>query len=556
MIKTHFKLLDQPHPTGETSTHPIKLLSNNPDRIEVEMMVFKCPRHLCDTCFEFHGNVDSNDICPCHYCPRAFHTNCIPPGTKYHTVCLACPLHPDDPLPGDALLHLPSKTATSAASASKGSSRKNSSKSNANKKTNINSSFASFFEQLIVPEITPAIDNPLDNHYRLPLLIKDEIESIPQNFKLITKNNWDTYTDKSSLKETPPDSGCDCEGERCGRSCVNRALRIECCAYKCRDGSQVCKVGINCGNRALTNKEYTKTKVFREGNMGFGLLAVESIPKGQLVIEYIGEIIDEAEVGRRLENQRLTTPSDKDFYIMELDDNVFVDGKHQGNVSRYINHSCNPNCELQRWNVRGKMRIAITAIRDIAKSEPLSYDYQFDTQQADVFKCYCGAHNCRGTMAPRNKQAQLERLLKSSASRGGDDAKSMELRQQIVKAAKEKEKFNREEFLEAERARSYTSNLLPGDRMQEIVRGPPKASFSLGQSSALFLVRNLKKAMTFLSRSKKMTEANYRITRSNKRKQSFLSSASLLSSSPTRKNGSSTAMNVDEDKNGDEPAQR
>ena len=74
--------------------------------------------------------------------------------------------------------------------------------------------------------------------------------------------------------------------------------------------------------------------------------------------------------------QRKYTPADHDFYIMELDQGFFVDGKRRGNDSRFINHSCEPNCELQRWVVKGRMRIGIFALRDIAADEPLSYDYQ------------------------------------------------------------------------------------------------------------------------------------------------------------------------------------
>jgi hypothetical protein len=120
-------------------------------------------------------------------------------------------------------------------------------------------------------------------------------------------------------------------------------------------------------------------------------------------MEYVGEVIDYAEVHRRMNHQRVHSPNDKDFYIMELDNGMFVDGKFKGSTSRYINHSCDPNCELQRWVVKGYPRIGIFAIRDIADGEPLSYDYQFDTNEAETFKCYCGTDKCRGTMAPKKK---------------------------------------------------------------------------------------------------------------------------------------------------------
>ena len=122
-------------------------------------------------------------------------------------------------------------------------------------------------------------------------------------------------------------------------------------------------------------------------------------------MEYVGEVIDAAEVHRRMAAQRQNTPLDKDFYIMELDNGMFVDGKFKGSTSRFINHSCDPNCELQRWVVKGYPRIGIFALRDISNGEALSYDYQFDTNEADAFKCYCGTEKCRGTMAPKQKKA-------------------------------------------------------------------------------------------------------------------------------------------------------
>ena len=64
--------------------------------------------------------------------------------------------------------------------------------------------------------------------------------------------------------------------------------------------------------------------------MGFGLRAKEEIREGSLVLEYIGEVIDTAEMRRRMENQRKFAPNDHDFYIMELDGGVYVDGKNAG----------------------------------------------------------------------------------------------------------------------------------------------------------------------------------------------------------------------------------
>lgn len=556
------------------------------DRLELNMVSFRCPRHCCDTCFEFHGCVDSSDLCHCHYCPRAFHSNCIPPASRYNTVCLVCPLHPLDILPGDAGLLRQPKVNKSSGNLGNGNSKAGSQTGiktevggegededeDEDKGSEANSHIISFFEQLVLPDLHPDADQIFDNHFRLPLYLKGEIESIPPTFTLISKNNWENFPPHKYPPIVIPDSGCDCT-TTCLGNCYNRATRVECCGMRAKDRDYtgpICRVGRDCGNRALQNKEYVKVKVFQEGDMGLGLRAMEAVQAGKLVIEYVGEIIDEDEMVRRMENQRVLTPSDKEFYIMELDDGIYVDGKFQGNLSRYINHSCNPNCELQRWNVHGKIRIGIVAIKDIAVGEALSYDYQFDTQQADVFRCYCGSHNCRGTMAPnKSRRAQIERLLmlsganaaafdssnstsnsssnhnssgqlshmhnSSSASNGNgsrpstatsagtsssapsthlmsaariETAEERELRLNLVKAAKEKERSqNRSHFVQQELSRSYTGKLLPGDTLQEVRQGPVRTSFPFARRSALFLVRNVLRSQSFTARRAQMSRA-------------------------------------------------
>ena len=83
--------------------------------------------------------------------------------------------------------------------------------------------------------------------------------------------------------------------------------------------------------------------------MGCGLRAIEFIPEGALVIEYLGEVIDQPEVERRMSNQRKNHPSDHDFYIMELENGMYCDGKFKGNDSRFINHRCDKMhmCQFQ-----------------------------------------------------------------------------------------------------------------------------------------------------------------------------------------------------------------
>jgi hypothetical protein len=83
-----------------------------------------------------------------------------------------------------------------------------------------------------------------------------------------------------------------------------------------------------------------------------------------------------------------------------VDEHFVVDAGSGGNESRYINHSCQPNCET----VIEKNRIYIESIRTINKGEELTYDYNLTREDEDDvalekhYKCNCGASNCRGTM--------------------------------------------------------------------------------------------------------------------------------------------------------------
>jgi SET domain-containing protein len=82
-------------------------------------------------------------------------------------------------------------------------------------------------------------------------------------------------------------------------------------------------------------------------------LPQEDIDDGALVMEYVGEVIDNAEVHRRMEAQRYNTPQDKDFYIMELDNGVFVDGKVKGSTTPDKNHNRHPNNQQHPRVVKG-----------------------------------------------------------------------------------------------------------------------------------------------------------------------------------------------------------
>ena len=76
-----------------------------------------------------------------------------------------------------------------------------------------------------------------------------------------------------------------------------------------------------------------------------------------------------------------------------------MDATRRGSIARFINHSCDPNCKVERWNVQGRTRIGIFAIKDVLAGDFLSYDYRLETPEESIFGCECSSINCRGTLA-------------------------------------------------------------------------------------------------------------------------------------------------------------
>lgn len=142
---------------------------------------------------------------------------------------------------------------------------------------------------------------------------------------------------------------------------------------------------------------------------GRGVVATKDIPSGTRIIEYVGERITKAESDRR-DNARLARAAkggDGCVYIFEVNKRHDVDGDVTWNTARLINHSCEPNCESEK--VRG--HIWISARRDIAKGEELTYDYGFDVENWRDHRCLCGSKKCVGFIVAKGQRWRLRKLL-------------------------------------------------------------------------------------------------------------------------------------------------
>uniref|UniRef100_A0A7I4BUC1 Uncharacterized protein n=1 Tax=Physcomitrium patens TaxID=3218 RepID=A0A7I4BUC1_PHYPA len=174
----------------------------------------------------------------------------------------------------------------------------------------------------------------------------------------------------------------------CGEDCLNRILNVECLP-------QQCPCGPLCTNQQFQKRTYANVELFRCGKKGHGLRALENIPRGTFIIEYVGEVLDMPSFEARQKEYSMN--SQKHFYFMTLSANEIIDACNKGNLGRFINHSCEPNCQTEKWMVDGEVCIGLFAIRDIKEREEVTFDYNFvRVGGADAKKCECGASKCRG----------------------------------------------------------------------------------------------------------------------------------------------------------------
>lgn len=134
----------------------------------------------------------------------------------------------------------------------------------------------------------------------------------------------------------------------------------------------------------------------------WGLFAGEDIETGQMVCEYVGEIIRHtvANVRERRYELALRAKGSTEMassYFFRLDDTMVVDATHKGNLSRFINHCCDPNC-VAKILTSDRRRIVMYARRDIRRGEEVTYDYKFPLEDdlEKKIRCLCGARSCRG----------------------------------------------------------------------------------------------------------------------------------------------------------------
>lgn len=136
---------------------------------------------------------------------------------------------------------------------------------------------------------------------------------------------------------------------------------------------------------------------------GKGAFATQRIPKGIRLIEYAGERLTPKQAEDRYPDIPGASPH---TFLFAIDDDIVIDAAVDGNDARWINHSCDPNCDaVVEWG-----RIWIETIRSIQAGEELCYDYALVLEEPHTaaakrrFQCDCGARKCRRTMLAKKKR--------------------------------------------------------------------------------------------------------------------------------------------------------
>ncbi|BFZ54060.1 histone methyltransferase set2 [Savitreella phatthalungensis] len=217
---------------------------------------------------------------------------------------------------------------------------------------------------------------------------------------------------------------CDCRpqvsessgiNKACGpdSDCINRVTSIECV-----DGE--CSCGDACANQRFQRRQYVHVDVFPAGAKGYGLRSLDAISRSDVfVYEYIGEVINERRFRQRqIEYQE---QGERHFYFMMLQRGEYIDATKRGGLGRFINHSCEPNCYVDKWVVGNKLRMGIFTKRPIVEGEELTFDYNVDRYGGDATPCYCGEPTCLGYIGGKTQTEAANKLPRAVVEALGID---------------------------------------------------------------------------------------------------------------------------------------
>ncbi|KAI6208909.1 Histone-lysine N-methyltransferase [Aphelenchoides besseyi] len=171
--------------------------------------------------------------------------------------------------------------------------------------------------------------------------------------------------------------------------CSSRRFCVECT-------QKSCQLHDLCQNRRLTNNiAIHQLQLFDTELKGRGIRTCVEIPKEAFICEYVGEVIKTSTYFKRT----LLRDESQPRFGIHLTPGYVVDSTERGSLSRFFNHSCEPNCVMERWSCGGNFRLGIFALRLIREGEELTYDYNRFVRLEPDQKCCCGSLMCRGIIS-------------------------------------------------------------------------------------------------------------------------------------------------------------
>jgi [histone H3]-lysine36 N-trimethyltransferase len=215
-----------------------------------------------------------------------------------------------------------------------------------------------------------------------------------------------------------------------------------------------CNCGDGCQNQRFQRKEYADVSVIKTEKKGFGLRANTELHANDFIFEYIGEVINEPTFRRRM--RQYDEEGIKHFYFMSLNRAEFVDATKKGNLGRFCNHSCNPNCYVDKWVVGTKLRMGIFALRKIKAGEELVFNYNVDRYGADPQPCYCGEPNCTGFIGGKTQTDRGTKLPEAMMEALGLDDEQDWDTAVAKKPRKKKATEDDEEYVNSQQARGLS----------------------------------------------------------------------------------------------------
>jgi hypothetical protein len=358
------KRLAQAITTTPITTAAVAAMTKTTTVAAVASSSLVCPHHHCHACVDSE-DVKQEKLLRCLKCPISYHKPCAPDGTHLLEDMpgyLICRKHVDN-WKHDSVEAEPSHN------------------------------LQVIFKRLPLPIVVHDFDLP-----RYIFEAVRRLQKRPPSYCHIRRNVY--MVKKMKRRQEDESLECMCKSttgstqqQTCAKDCLCGMLFTSCSAS--------CGCGGLCTNLPFHKRPVCKLKVVKTEKCGWGLTADEDIKAGAFLVEYVGEVIDDKTCEERL--WVMKEQGEINFYMCEISREMVIDATFKGNLSRYINHSCHPNSELQKWEIDGEIRIGIFAVTDIKHGEFITYDYQF-IQFGTNQQCHCGSSDCRGLLGKPIKQ--------------------------------------------------------------------------------------------------------------------------------------------------------